>query len=308
MIVGSSNFTKEAFNKNTEANTLITNKDINSESILATAFKLINESWKKSKYFDDKELIRYRTIWKNHRPKIKSLSGFYGSDNGDSKPIHEVAVTTMTWDEFVKKVRNDRTHGLKKRLRVISIAQDLFSSKEHFNELEDEERKFIAGIPNKCKIRGAEEWGFFGSMKGSGVFKNKIIFNDSNISNALDKIPLKGQITKTHYDNFINTFKKAFIGTSLENTKCIAIASRLLAMKRPDIFVCLASKNKSKLCKDFGIPQSNMSFERYWEDIILRIFDSDWWRNPETKDEQEVEISKSRVAFLDALYYVPSIN
>jgi len=81
IIIGSSNFTREAFNKNTEANVLISSKDINSADFLQTAFKLIDDSWKISKSFSQTDLLRYKTIWKNQRPKIKSLSGLYGSDN-----------------------------------------------------------------------------------------------------------------------------------------------------------------------------------------------------------------------------------
>ena len=74
-------------------------------------------------------------------------------------------------------------------------------------------------------------------------------------------------------------------------------------MKRPDIFLCLDSKNRSALCKDFGIIQSAMGYERYWDDIVERIYDCDWWRNPKPKNDTERRISEARAAFLDSLYY-----
>ena len=195
------------------------------------------------------------------------------------------------------KVRNENHHGLDKRLRVIEIAKNLFYRVAHFNELTEDERKFIAGIPNKLEVDGAKYWGYFGSMKGAGVFKNKIKENDRNISNALDQIPLSGQITKKHYDSYIKHYSRAFSGNY------IATATRLLSMKRPDIFVCFDSKNRSALCKDFGIVQSGMDYERYWDDIIERIYDSNWWQNPSPKDEVEEKVSGARAAFLDSLYY-----
>ncbi len=117
-------------------------------------------------------------------------------------------------------------------------------------------------------------------MKGAGIFKNKIKENDRNVSKALDQIPLSGQITKKHYENYIKYFTQTFTGNY------IATATRLLCMKRPDTFVCFDSKNRSTLCKDFGIIQSEMDYERYWDDIVERIYDSHWWQNPNPKNDR----------------------
>ncbi len=296
LLIGSANFTNEAFSRNTEATTLISSKDSNAEDILETAFSLIQKSWSEANKFTKTELDNYRIAWKNHRPKINSLSGQYGSPKKTSKPMHEVPVANMTWKEFISKVKND-THGIKNRLAVVTKSKELFESKKHFNQLENDERKFIAGLRNQLPVEKNVDWGLFGSMKGAAIFATKIIAKDTNISKALDQIPLQGQITKTHYDNFIKHYRKTFSGSY------IATATRLLAMKRPDTFVCIDSKNRAKLCKHFGIQQSEMTYERYWTDIIERIFDSEWWLNPEPKNEQEERVSETRAAFLDALYY-----
>ena len=293
ILIGSANFTNEAFTRNTEATTLINSNDNNTENILETAFVLIEKSWSEANKFTKMELDKYHIAWKNHRPKIDSLSGQYGGSKKPSKPIHEVPATTMTWKEYVKQIREEESHGLEERLKVIETAQKLFRLKEHFKDLKDDERKFIAGVTTNY----ADDWGYFGSMKGNGKFVNKIKINCKNISDALDEIPLSGQITKTHYDNFKKHFSKALEGNP------IGSFTRLLAMKRPDTFVCFDGKNKSNLCKEFGIQQSGMTYERYWTDIIERIFDSEWWFNPDPKNKQEERISASRAAFLDALYY-----
>lgn len=296
LIVGSANFTNEAFTRNTEATILIKNNDNNSGRILETAFILIEKSWKEAKRFSKLELENYRIAWKNLRPKINSLSGRYGGSIKTNKLIHEITVTNMTWRDFISKIKND-PHGPKNRLVIIIKSKELFNSKDHFNQLEEDKRKFIAGLHNKLKVNRNVDAGLFGSMQSAQHFRDKIRENDINISKALDQIPLQGQITKTHYDNYIKHFTKTFLGNY------IGTASRLLAMKRPDIFVCFDSKNRSRLCKDFDIIKSNMTYDRYWTDIIEKIFDSDWWLNPDPKNKQEELISKSRAAFLDALYY-----
>lgn len=297
LIIGSANFTTEAFSRNTEASLLITHNDSDSEDIYDNAINLVVQTFSVGKSFNKTDLEKYRTTWKNHRQKIKSLSGQYGNKKRKTKPIHEVPMMSRSWDDFMNEVRSETSDGINKRLRVIEIAKNLFGRVDHFNELTEDERKFIAGIPNKLDIDGAEKWAYFGSMKGAGIFKNKIKENDRNISKALDQIPLSGQITKKHYENYIKYFKKTFTGNY------IATATRLLCMKRPDIFVCFDSKNRSALCKDFGIIQSEMDYDRYWDDIVERIYDSDWWQNPNPKNNTEEKVNEARAAFLDSLYY-----
>lgn len=62
-------------------------------------------------------------------------------------------------------------------------------------------------------------------------------------------------------------------------------------------------KNKTSLCEDFGIAKTELDYERYWDEVIERIYVSDWWINPDPKTEKEKRVSKARAAFLDALYY-----
>ena len=300
LIMGSSNFTNMGFTQNTEANILLSSDDKDSEKILKQTLNLVESNWEEASYFDKEELIDYRKVWNNQRRKLKSLSGRYGSRTKPKKTEkagYLSKVINMDWKEFVKRIEKEKYHGLERRIAVLELSKELFDSVEYFNELEEDERKFIAGIPNKLDREAAEDWGYFGSMKGAGIFKNKIRINDKNISLALNEIPSEGQITKKHYNNFIKYFTNVFEGNYL------ATASRLLAMKRPDTFYCLTSKNQKRLCKEFDIIYSHLDYEGYWEQIIERIFDSEWWRNPKPKNKKEKKIMNSRAAFLDAFYY-----
>lgn len=297
LIVGSANFTNEAFTRNTEASVLINNRDLSSIAVYNDAIQFVEKTWAEGTRFNWESLKQYRIIWENQKQKIKSLSGQYGGKKRNSKLIYNVPITNKNWFEFMNEVRNEESNGLGRRLAVIEIAQNLFMKSSSFSAMKEDERKFIAGISNKLLTNIEEDWRFFGSMNASGIFKNRIKENDENISKALDQIPLSGQITKHHYNNFIKCFSKAIEGTYL------APATRLLCMKRPDTFICLDSKNKSKLCEDFGISKSSIDFDRYWDDIIERIYDCNWWKNPNPKSIQEEKVSCARAAFLDSLYY-----
>lgn len=299
LIIGSANFTASAFSKNTEVCVLVNSKDGNAEEVYKTALQVIDTSFEQGKTFSELDLENYNKIWSIQQSKIQSLSGQYGTSKNKPRPIHKIELQTKSWDEFVDDVYDKGSEDVERRIRVIEIAKELFDKVNHFKELTEDERKFIAGIPNKLQfnIKGAEDWAFFGSMKGAGLYKKQIKNNSELISMALDQIPLKGQITKTNYDNFLEYFQMALPGNYL------ATSTRLLAMKRPDVFICYDSRNNYGLCKDFGITRNGMNNERYWNEVILRIYDSDWWQRPDPKNDSERSISLARSAFLDSLYY-----
>jgi hypothetical protein len=206
-------------------------------------------------------------------------------------------VLTMSWAAFINGVRHDAFYSVENRLKVIQMARNGFAKHAHFSDMTPDEQKCIAGVPNALNADGVD-CGLFGSMKGAGVFRNRINVNDATVSRALDAIPLFGELTRAHYDEFLLHYQMTF------QRNFIATATRLLAMKRPDTFVCLDSKNRSKLCKAFGIPQTGMTYDRYWQQIVLQIRNSEWClhRHPASAIEQQV--SEARAAFLDAHFYV----
>ena len=49
-------------------------------------------------------------------------------------------------------------------------------------------------------------------------------------------------------------------------------ASRLLAMKRPDLFLCVDAKNRTRIAKAFDVSAFSLqTFEGYW-DLMQRIW------------------------------------
>jgi hypothetical protein len=299
LLIGSANFTASAFTKNTEVCALVNIKDSNAEEVYESALQIIDSSFEKANTFSESDWENYNMIWSIQQSKIQSLSGQYGTAKDKPKPAYKIELQTKSWNDYIYDIYDEGKSIIKRRIRVIEIAKELFQSVRHFKELDDNERKFIAGLPTNLKhtIYGAEDWAFFGSMKGAGKFSKLINENSDLISKALDEIPLYGTITKTNYDRFLEYFQSALPGNYL------ATSTRLLAMKRPDVFVCYDSKNNDALCRDFEINKNGMSHERYWNEIILRINDSEWYQKPTPTNEMERKISLARSAFLDSLYY-----
>lgn len=296
LIIGSANFTKHAFSKNTEACILLTSNDPNSKVIFRQSMLLIESCWRNAKTFDRTELDNYRIMWEIQKPKIKSLSGKL--NNSFVVPFHQIPFMVMRWSQFIDKIRSKHNHTLKNRLNMLRLARNLFVSKPHFSDFTLEERSFIAGIPFDYGTPGFLDWGCFGSMKGAGTYKKQINQNNKEISTALDEIPLFGEVTEEHFNKYKDVFSKVFQGNS------IASFSRLLTMKRPDIFYCITSANKKNFCEGFKITYSHVTYDTYWELIVLKIINSEWWLHPNPRSLKESQICEARAAFLDAFCYI----
>jgi hypothetical protein len=300
LLLGSGNFTKSAFSDNCEATLLITSGDPDSSGVYQQSKAFVETEWLKGKIFGNKELADYRKKWELYRQKLKGASGEYGGNTKGRKPPHETSIMNWTWREFADRVLAEKKHGVARRLAMLAYVKGLLGEKEHFRNIETEARKFIAGAPNAVSV---PDWGYFGSMKGNGLFVNRVIKNDLNISKAMDEIPLVGDITQNQYEAFLSHFQRAFINTRLKEANNLATATRLLSMKRPDTFVCYDSENRKGLCKAFDLTQQGMGYMTYWEDIVLRIRDCQWYIEPHAEDKTEEGIRDARAAFLDSLYY-----
>jgi HKD family nuclease len=296
-ITGSPNFTRGAFSHNTEVAVLFGNHDAEAVAAHDEIMTALDDFNGLSKRLSEKDLLAYRTIWKRQQRRLNPLSGSYSSPESEPKsnrsPL-ETPLFVADWSEYFNSVREDTQHTTEGRLAVLEEAHRLFENYPHFSDMSDEERKSIAGFGRSKQL----DWLWFGSMRAAGLFKQAINENNHQVSEALDEIPLSGEVTQEHFDRYLYLFRNAF-----ENSG-IATATRLLAMKRPDYFVCLDSKNRDSLCEEFKIPK-NIALDGYWAKVVERITDSNWWNSPEPQDAFEKRIWKCRAAFLDVRFYKP---
>jgi hypothetical protein len=180
---------------------------------------------------------------------------------------------------------------MQERLQVIRAVRQFFARRAHFRDIDYPERRKIAGLFSS----GNPDFLLFGSMRWVGLFKRAVKDNNEGISLALDEIPLDGDIARDQYQRFTDRFLRAFQRSGM------ALASRLLAMKRPDTFVCVNNQNREGLFQAFRLSPSRDA-EAYWE-MIERVRASTWWKAPAPVPADEREVWDARAAFLDALFY-----
>ena len=295
ILVGSANLTVGAMGSNSEIMFHISSADSPSD-IQSQLKNQIEEYWEQGEVVTAQSASAYRALWKAQQKALKRVSGSYSSGAKSKAPIH-TEIMSMSWPTFFKAVKSDPYHGFDKRCDLLDLVRKAFRESTAYSAMDLGLRKTIAGLPNDFN----EHWGWFGSMQGAGYFHQAVNNNNPHLSAALDLIPLNGTVAREHYEDYIREFVRAFpVGKH-----GVSLASRLLALKRPDYFVCLDSKNKTKLCKDFGIKQVGMTYERYWDDVVCRIIDSVWWNEPKPSDRMAARVWLGRAAMLDAIFYQP---
>lgn len=277
-LIGSANFTKSAMEKNTEIMTCITNEDVNSEILYSKLLVEIENCHNRATIFTNEDLVSYQKIW-DKKSKIRdSLQDKFNQDT-DVKPIYKSNIITLNWNAFFNKVKNDKNHSFNMRLELLKNAKQYFENKK-FNEIPVEERLKIAGI---TRWDNNLDWHCFGKMTHSIYFANGIKIDERihTLSKALEYIPLSGTISRENYFDFVNAFTDKNRGWGYG----VTTVSRILAMKRPDVFFCLTKGNARLLYEDFGINQEikTHDYERYWDEIIERIHKSDWFDSKKTK-------------------------
>lgn len=302
-VMGSSNFTRGGFGDNTELNICIEGKK--SDAFFREVVAFIEEQEKHSNPITDPEIADYKEQFQRLKASRARLAKFEPDPaaQAKAKAVREKekagevlpAQLNRTWPEFVQFILATKRKGVVVQgtakepgyLQTAERCQTLFTKYERLAKMPVVDRQFIGGT--------TKAGGWFGSMKGAGYFKERLNTAAASLDAALDHIPLGGPVSKRAFDDFAANYqwKRSGVGT----------ASRLMAMKRPDLFLCVDAKNRTGIAKAFGVSASSLqTFEGYW-DLMQRIWRCPWNRTARPRRALARRVWDARVALLDSLYY-----
>lgn len=290
-IIGSANFTAAAFGKNVEICSIIEERDRGSSELLQSLRLQIQQLWISAAEFPKDQLLAYRDRWKRRRQGL--VEGRLFRDQKTN--LLDVRLLVASWEALYAEMK--RTRHFRARLKMLGDIHEFFNASVPFRELSPEQRQKVAGT---FRDEPETKWRLFGSMQGAIDFKERLKSNRREISRALDFIPWEGAVTRDHYQRFKIEFCKLFVYS--REFRGVAVPSRLLAMKRPDYFLCIDRPNRRRLASMLGIPMSRITFDSYW-DIIEELADTPWWNSSEPMNEEERQSWLARVAMLDSLFY-----
>lgn len=291
--VGSSNLTGGGFSRNIECNVTLSS-DEESCDVFNSFMTMIETCWNLSENMDEEYLEEYESRYGECVFSHEELT----------KPVNP-SMLGIDWNGYIDKlVQNEgcynsiNSDSIRTRIAVLKKAEDLFMTGK-LVDFADEASLGIAGLSDECE--GMVGWDFFGRTSRDKTF-SRLFKNDKGyrrkIYRALENIPLHGEITRIMYENYMNAFVEA---TGKEHS--ITIFTRFLAMKRPDVFVCLTSKNE-EILEFLGWEQRTVSMHKYWEKVRMRAVETLWY-NASSREikKDETDIFKYKMAMLDALCY-----
>jgi HKD family nuclease len=303
-VVGSPNLTHSAMTRNVEASVLLDGSE--DDEAMTDLCRFVAGAWKDAEAITPAFLYRYRHQFAAKRAAREDLTKF-ADIRPPTNPNTTRAPHDMSWADYLEQVRSSAHPSaalFSERLRVLQKARVLFAAGVPYAQWNEDDRKLVAGtLGRKKSQQPGVDYALFGSMGASGTFANLVIDSPGGLSDALDCIPLVGDVAQGDYERYCERYRAAFDKNGRRGG--LPPASRLLAMKRPDTFVCVDNANRKDLCENFGVSPTTTDLDNYWQRIIEPMRGDEWWRHAVPTNAADAEIWLGRAALLDAIYYTP---
>lgn len=302
--IGSANFTEAAMSRNHEAMLHISSQDAGAQQAIASLQATIDNYWENAKQLTDEDVRSYRERYERNRKTIMRLSGTYRGSREPSAKLSHGNLLNLTWPDYYRKVRAEKISDVKQpfeeRLALLDHAKEAFVKHECFEHIPLQDRKIVGGFASETQ---QQHWRLFGSTQGAGSFKSLIANGDPRLSAALAHIPLHGECSSEALQTFIYDFRRVFGRDGL------GCGTRLLALRRPDLFLCVNSPNTVRLADAVGISRSSLSGPNCWDvyvDAVLPFLrDCPWYVSEKPTGEPELSAWCARMALVDSLLYAP---
>ncbi|NTX51840.1 phospholipase D family protein [Myxococcus sp. CA039A] len=296
-LLGSSNFTAGGFAGNTEINVLLSGAAACGQMQRIRSF--IGEQWTHPRSFepDDDWMERYERMFAS-RP----LPPIMREPRRARQPtVESPKDLDIEWSDFVDLIGRQERRSLNNGwsihvfdfpdgsyLQEVEGSQLAFAAAARFADIPLDGRKLIAGW-------GGGSAGYFGRMTGAGWFKNMTSEHPEMIGRVLDRLPMDGIVSLDDAEQTLEQLV-AIEGVGL------GVATRLVSMKRPDLFLPANNASVPQISRVFGVRPNSVNRFR---EVLEQIWEYPWFSAPEPRGRQERRIWRARVALLDAIFYEP---
>lgn len=296
-IVGSSNLTGGGFGGNTEVNLLLTGST--HDEVMEGILRFMSDQWAHPRAFEPTSdwFEEYEKLY-DARPKPPKVGA---SKKRTPAIIRDGDDLDLDWAEFVEVISKQERRALwigweirvfdhsdGSYLQEVEGCQAAFAVEPTYKKMPVEDRKLVAGW-------GSRTAGYYGRMQGAGYFKNVTREHPEEVSKHLDKIALSGPVSAIEARTFLN-------GIMGVRGVALGTATRLLCMKRPDLFLPANNASLVNIRKVFGSAPNTV--DKYIA-LVEWIWQFPWFSAPKPRDVNGTRIWRARVALLDAIFYDP---
>ena len=296
-IIGSSNLTQGGFNTNVESNVHLSGST--SDKLFAQLLGFIEEARSEAEIMTPAELRQYAAQHRAIQRSLKKARRFTPPPKARAGHIPSLHVG---WSRFYEQMlAAEARKGIEllptqpkepdTHVGLLEHVGALFARQRRLGAMSREGRRAVGGL--------GEPYWIFGHMGSAGTFRHIMLEEPATLDRALHNIPLRGDVERAHFDAFVRSI------TRRKGLGRPTVGSRLLAMKRPDVFLCVDKPNRKGLAAAFGYkPGQLTSYDGYWE-LMTDIWKCPWWSSARPVNRKQRRVWNGRVALLDVFFYEP---
>lgn len=236
------------------------------------------------------------------------------------------------WDTYLNALFQKAVVGLSddaldQRLHILATARRVFADPKGFQKLSPQERLALAGIYKRMPGHPDVDWFLFAhvvaispSMQAlhAALTSEHVTPVLRKLQSALNAIPIEGLVSEDHFSDFALQY------ASLTECKGLCLPTRLLTLRRPDVFLAISKANLPSLQRLLKLTALNPhTLQDYWDHIIvpLRAIQARWLPGanrpgaestrepmgeaPDDFDAELTDIWRARMALLDVLLWEP---
>lgn len=296
-LVGSMNFTNSGLGRNSE---LLIEFD-NAEKLIEEFKKLCDGSCEEPK----KERInKYRSQYLEIEKSRKELDSKINQAKKESRKYLNY-IYPETWEDYVKslkecsqQIENNETFTLgdddDQWTKTIEDAANIFSEEEKKKKW-TKYKTILYGTGGCYRLFGGAPVGGKNFINDANHRKKVLSilksFRDENFSEKTPEEKL--EIVLHYYDRLLVEGKGKGIGP--------AIASRFLALVRPDVAVSYNEKSKEYFCNLRELGKGVKGDREGYKQALMFVYNQVWYNSPEPKNQKS--IWQNRAALIDIIAY-----
>ena len=289
----------------------------NEELMLETAGSTDTQKWFESLWrslpADPREAIdAYARNWKPQSERQQQRAGGRSRLRRQSQSAPERLDSSWSWDDYVANLTA-------KDEEMLAVDNHKDGKPEEPWTVFGETRSWmntirvghpITGLQSWRSLKrwqtdvlvGRSPWGALGTLKGAGMACSIITGNSARDREVRRDILQQLQSTTEDGDDAIRFGVEALVGMrKLGHRIGSGVATRLLALARPECYVSLNGASRDGLAKCSDLAPTTL--DRRYDKLLEWVHGSTWYGAPRPSDSREGEIWDYRAALVDAFVY-----